>query len=326
MGISTWAYVLCSAIVTPALFAAAMVIWPWAVDPKAAGGLDFSRTLSTNHIALPIEMVSLRDGSKMAIRHAKGPAGAPLVIMVHGSGWHGQQFEGLAAGLADLADVLAPDLRGHGVEPERRGDIDYIGQFEDDLADLIAARAVPKQKVVLLGHSSGGGLVVRFAGGAHRGLIHRAVLLAPFLNHSAPTTRENSGGWASVCLRRIIGLSVLNSLGITALNDLPVIRFAMPEAVLNGPMGQTATTEYSYRLNTSFAPRANWQTDVTALPPFLLVAGTQDEAFYADRFEPTLSHLNPSGRYLLLPEVGHLDVVDAADTLTALRDFVAGLR
>jgi alpha-beta hydrolase superfamily lysophospholipase len=268
----------------------------------------------------------LRDGTKMAVRHIKGPPGAPLVVMVHGSGWHGRQFEGLAAGLADMADVLAPDLRGHGVAPVRRGDVDYIGQFEDDLADLIAARAEPRQKVVLLGHSSGGGLVVRFAGGVHRGMIDEAVLLAPFLHHSAPTTRQDSGGWATVNLRRMIGLSVLNTLRITALNDRAVIRFAMPEAVLKGPLGHTAISEYTYRLNASFAPRADWQADVARLPPYLLVAGTQDEAFHADRFEATIAPLNPAGRFVVLPGVGHLDVVDAAPTLTALRDFVAGLR
>jgi hypothetical protein len=127
----------------------------------------------------------------------------------------------------------------------------------------------------------------------------------------------------------MIGLSVLNTLRITALNDRAVIRFAMPEAVLKGPLGHTATIEYTYeytyRLNASFAPRADWQADVARLPPYLLVAGTQDEAFHADRFEATLAPLNPAGRFVLLPGVGHLDVVDAAPTLTALRDFVAGL-
>ena len=326
MGIATWVYVLCGSIAVPVVLAGAVVIWPWSVEPKAASGLDFSGTLAADHVPLPIETVTLRDGSQIAVRHAKGPAGAPLVVMVHGSGWHGQQFEGLAAGLADLADVLAPDLRGHGVAPARRGDVDYIGQFEDDLADLITARAGPQQKVVLLGHSSGGGLVVRFAGGEHRGLIDGAVLLAPFLHHSAPTTKANSGGWATVSLRRVIGLSVLNALRITALNGRPVIRFAMPEAVLNGPLGQTATTEYSYRLNTSYAPRADWQADVARLPPFLLVAGSKDEAFHAERYEPTLSPLNPAGRYALLPDVGHLDVVNADATLSALRAFLTELR
>ena len=37
-----------------------------------------------------------------------------------------------------IAHIITPDLRGHGFSPERRGDIDYIGQLEDDLADLIS--------------------------------------------------------------------------------------------------------------------------------------------------------------------------------------------
>jgi pimeloyl-ACP methyl ester carboxylesterase len=87
----------------------------------------------------------------------------------------------------DAADVVVRDLRGHGVTPRRRGDIDYINQFEFDLADLIKATAQPNQKDVVLGHSSAGGLVVRFAGGEYGEIINHAVLLAPFLKHNAPT-------------------------------------------------------------------------------------------------------------------------------------------
>lgn len=305
--------------------AAVMALWPWPKARAAKGGLDFTQTLAARHAALPMARLTLRDGTAQAFRWAAGPKGGPLVVMIHGSGWHGMQFEGLAAELSAVADVVVPDLRGHGLAPLRRGDVDYIGQFEDDLAELIATRAKPGQKVILLGHSSGGGLVVRFAGGAHRDLIAAAVLLAPFLHHSAPTTRKNSGGWASVNLRRMIGLSILNSLRITGLNHLPVIRFAMPDAVLAGPLGATATPEYSYRLNTSFAPRANWQKDVAALPPFLLVAGQQDEAFVADRYEEVLSRLTSNGRYRLIDGVGHLGVVDAPQTAGVLREFIEGL-
>ena len=62
------------------------------------------------------------------------------------------------------------------------------------------------------------------------------------------------------------------------------------------------------------------------MPPFLLVAGRQDEAFHAERYEPTLSPLNPAGRYALPPDMGHLDVVNADATLSALREFLTGLR
>ena len=131
--------------------------------------LDFEAALGQDLSDLPeTQPVTMRDGNTIAVRrYGAGGIDKPLLIMVHGSGWHGMQFHGLAKGLAAQADVVVPDLRGHGVTPQRRGDIDYINQFEDDLADLIKATAQPNQKVVMLGHSSGGGLVVRFAGEKH---------------------------------------------------------------------------------------------------------------------------------------------------------------
>lgn len=325
MNIPSWAFVVGALAATPAV-ALVLALWPWGATKAPEGGLDFTATLGAAHQPLTMASLTRRDGTQQAFRFVDGPDRAPLVVMVHGSGWHGMQFESLAAQVGAVADVVVPDMRGHGVSPERRGDVDYIGQFEDDLAELIAARAKPGQKVILLGHSSGGGLVVRFAGGAHGDVLSGAVLLAPFLHHSAPTTRKNSGGWATINLRRMIGLSILNTLQVTALNHLPVIRFAMPRAVLDGPLGATATTEYSYRLNTSFAPRSKWQADVAALPPFLLLAGRQDEAFVAEAYEPELFAHNPAGRYELLDGVGHLAVVDAPRTAAAVSAFAAGFR
>lgn len=295
--------------------------------PSATDGLDFTGTLAqeVSQIAEP-EAFTARDGAKLAVRsYQSGRKDAPLVVFLHGSAWHGLQFHSLAKKLAGdgVSDVLAPDLRGHGFNPARRGDVDYIGQFEDDLADLIKARAKPGQTVVMAGFSSGGGLVVRFAGGAHGALIDRAILMSPFLKYNAPTMRPNSGGWAHTALRRLVGLSILNTFQIKALNDKPVISFNMPKAVLDGPLGATVTQEYSYRLNTSFAPRSDYLKDVAALPPFLLLAGMQDEAFQAAQFEPVLSEVTDKGRYLLVDGIGHLDLVDHDTTYAALVDYLS---
>ena len=295
------------------------------LDPNRSRppGLDFDGTLARGFENLqPLQPIRMRDGTDLPVR-VYGDNPSSLVLLIHGSGWHGAQFDRLAKSLSDQHQILVPDLRGHGIDPERRGDIDYIGQFEDDLADLIGAYSQNDQQVMLIGHSSGGGLVIRFAGGQHSELIDRAVLLAPFIHHNAPTMRENSGGWARPLTRRIIGLSMLNMVGVEALNYLPVIEFAMPEAVLNGPWGATATTAYSYRLNTSFAPRPNYAVDVSALPPFLLIAGERDEAFFADKYESTLSAHSDLGDYHILPGLNHLDLVDAAQTAELISDFLA---
>ncbi len=298
--------------------------WPSAQAAPPAGGLDFSGTLAAG-VGAPtaVEAVPMRDGFPLQVRRY-GPEGAarPLLILLHGSGWHGQQFEALARDLAPEARILVPDLRGHGAQPGRRGDIDYIGQFEDDLADLIRAEARPGQRVILGGHSSGGGLVVRFAGGPQGGLIDGALLLAPFLKHNAPTTRPNSGGWARPLTRRIVGLSMLNGVGIGALNHLTAIQFNMPAAVLEGPLGATATTAYSYRLNRSYAPRGDYLADVAALPPFLLIAGAEDEAFDAALYRPTMESVTGRGTYLVVPGEGHLSILQAAATRRAIRDLL----
>lgn len=291
------------------------------------GGLDFSSVTAPKEIGLPAEItqrtVQMRDGVSLNVANVTGPTDdAPLVILIHGSGWHGMQFSQLAQNLSQTAHILIPDLRGHGANPVRRGDVDYIGQLEDDIADLIKARAKPGQKVFLGGHSSGGGLVVRFAGGAHGDLIDGAILMAPFLKYNAPTTRQNSGGWAQVLTRRLIGLSILNTARITALNRLTVIQFQMPKNVLEGPLGHTATTAYSYRMNASFAPRNDYGADIAKLPRFLLLAGTKDEAFFADKYEGLMSQYSDNGHYVLVDGISHLDIVDTAQTFKTIREFI----
>ena len=298
-----------------------------------AQSLDFDNILSKGAADDPVpgiaetteivQMGSPVDQSAVfSVKLFRGPDAAqkPILLMAHGSGWHGGQFDPLARALADLAEVRVVTLRGHGATLERRGDVDYIGQFEDDLAYVLANAG--RREVIALGHSSGGGLVVRMAGGAHGGLIDRAILLAPFLQYDAPMTRPNSGGWARPLTRRIIGLSMLNMLGIHALDHLTVIRFAMPRAVLAGPQGHMATTAYSGRLNQSCAPRRDWRADVAKLPEFLLIAGAQDEAFDAALYAPAMTPANPNGRYEIVPGVGHLGIVDAPQTLALIRDFL----
>ena len=286
--------------------------WPSNFSPNTQS-LDFTGVLNAQ-TPQPPETRQMRDGYPLPVRLYGAPEAENLIVLVHGSGWHGMQFHSLANQLSEHGWVAVPDLRGHGVTPERRGDVDHIGQLEEDLADLIDQLRQGGQAVTLIGHSSGGGLVVRMAGGPYRGQMDKAVLLAPFLQHDAPTMRPNSGGWTLPLTRRLIGLSMLNGVSISRLNHLTAIQFAMPQVVLDGPLGHTATTAYSFRLNVSYAPRRDYLSDIAKLPPFLLIAGKEDEAFKADAFEPVLSQASEKGTYHLIHDVGHLDIVNAPET------------
>lgn len=260
-----------------------------------------------------------RDGATLGYRDIPGEG--PLTVLLHGSGWHGAAYENLARMIATRSGrrVIVPDLRGHGPLASPRGDVDYIGQMEADLADLLAHIGAPSADFI--GHSSGGGLVVRLAGGPHADILKRAVLIAPFLKHNAPTARDNSN-WAEPQTRRIIGLSMLNTVGITAFNGLKVIEFNLPDEILASEQGQWATQAYSYRLNTGFAPRSDYKADIAALPDFLLIAGDADEAFRADQYEPVLSEASDRGQYRLLPGVGHLDILQNATAADEIATFL----
>ena len=121
---------------------------------------------------------------------------------------------------------------------------------------------------------------------------------------------------------RIIGLAMLNTVRITALNHLEIIQFNMPKAAREGKYGHLATLSYSYRLNTGFAPRMDYLKDIAALPEFILIAGAEDEAFFADKYEEVMSSATDKGSYHIVDGETHLSIVDAAQSEQLIRGFL----
>jgi pimeloyl-ACP methyl ester carboxylesterase len=296
-------------------------------DSPEEPGLDFDALPRAFPKAAPEQTFTARDGSALPFRFYDGGASQSL-ILVHGSGTHSLYLSVLAAAIAEsgTADVYTPDLRGHGQNPARRGDIDYVEQLEDDVADLIAfvRTRKPDSAVLLGGHSSGAGLAVRVAGSVANDAVDGYLLLAPFLQHDAPTTRPRSGGWAHPKLGRIIPITLLNRIGIHAFDGATVLEFELPESRRSG----SETLAYSWRLMTGFAPR-DYRTDLRALcKPARVLVGADDEALVADRFEPVFAELAPHARVDVVPGVGHLDLVLASAARDAaiswLREFPSG--
>ncbi|MFT5788302.1 MAG: non-heme chloroperoxidase [Shewanella sp.] len=284
------------------------------------GGLAFNELFFDYTNLPPLQTFATRDGKNMPYRRYPAQSDTVL-ILVHGSGWHSQYFLPLAEFISSegLAEVYTPDIRGHGSMPERRGDVDYIDQLEDDLADLISSirQAHPSAKLIVGGHSSGGGLVIRFAGGRYAQQADAYVLLSPFLKYNAATMRPNSGGWAIPYTGRIAGLTMLNMMGVHWCDSLTAIAFNMPEEARDG----TETLTYSHQLNTAYAPR-NYKKDLSAITqPVLVVAGTADEAFFATQFEPVMSQYT-AVEVSLLPGVTHMGLVVGPEVQLVLKDWL----
>lgn len=255
-----------------------------------------------------LERFRAHDGENLAFRFYESTADQVL-IFVHGSSYHGGGYHDLAEAVSrsGAAKVVLPNLRGHYLSGRRRGDLEYVGQLEDDLADLVGALRERGQmgSVVLGGHSSGGGLVLRFAGGPRAALAARFLMLAPIVPTSPAIRGGNAGGWARLHLRRLFGLVALNAMGVRGLDALPIIEFNKPAALWDG----TETLAYSYRLNVSLHPRPNWRKDLGALGSgSLTLVGERDQAIDAEALKEMFAGSAPRATFRILPDVDHFRV------------------
>lgn len=273
----------------------------------------------------PLQRFSARDGTELAYRHypARGPSNGKIAILVHGSSGSSLAVHALADALAARGvETYAPDIRGHGGSGSR-GDIGFIGELENDMADLVALvrKTSPAEPLTLLGHSAGGGFALRVAASPIQDLFARTVLLAPYLGYDAPTNRPDSGGWARADIPRFLGLVALGKLGIDCCEGLPTLAFAVPansERILN--------PAYSYRLMRNFATRG-YQLDLAAAHhPVTLIAGASDELMLADKYADAVHAVAPSVEVRLIDGVDHMGIVCSAQGVAAVADYVANAR
>lgn len=262
-----------------------------------------------------LQTFAARDGTPLAYR-AYPAAANEVVVLIHGSAGDSHALHAVGRALASAGiTAYALDLRGHGASG-RRGDIDYVGQLEDDLADFlqVLARRHPGARRTLLGHSSGGGFTLRVAGGPLGDAFDRYVMLAPLIHPQAPTTRPNAGGWVQVHLLRLLALRLLDRLGLPVFQDLPVLAFALPPTA-----ARQATLAYSYRLQLNFRPHEDFRADVRGMTrPGLVLVGADDALFVADAYAPLLSPLQPRLAVRVLPDVDHLTLVSEPGALAAI--------
>ena len=287
--------VLVALLILALVFGGPRLIPPLASINAPVAAVDFSDL----H---PLQPYTARDGTRLVFRvYASSPEPAKgSVVLIHGSSARSTSLHPLARsfGQAGYA-AYALDMRGHG-ESGTKGQIDYIGQLEDDLEDFLRVTEPPGKRV-LLGFSAGGGFALRFAASDRQDLFDRYVLLAPFLHQDAPTARPASD-WVATGIPRIIGLAVLNRFGLTQLNSLPVLSFA-----LGAEARRFLTPTYSYALATNFRPHDDYRVDIAAAErPLRVLVGEDDELFHADQFRPVFEAAGRPVPVQTLPGVSHI--------------------
>ncbi len=106
------------------------------------------------YAALPVH------GNLVGYAESGQDSGGPVVVLVHGIGSRGRQWEQVMGVLGQTCHVIAPDLLGHGDSAKPRGDYS-LGAHACGIRDLLAA--LGHDAVSLVGHSLGGGIAMQFA-------------------------------------------------------------------------------------------------------------------------------------------------------------------
>jgi alpha-beta hydrolase superfamily lysophospholipase len=190
--------------------------------------------------------------------------------------------------------------------PGRRGDVDHVDQQEWDIADLVKAIAAeaPVRRLLVGGHSIGGGLALRYASGNQAPKPAAVLLLSPYVSRQAPSSRPDSGGWAAPRVTRFAGIEMLHRFGVSAFDHLPVVEFAVSPSRRDG----LETPLYSWRLFNSVIPRADWEADIKRIEaPILVLGAEKDVIFRSEGYQAAFAG-NPKATVDIVPGVGHFEL------------------
>lgn len=273
----------------------------------------------------------MRDGTLIAAQAIVADSDL-TIILLHGvlSSSAGLQKTARLLHETTGATVINLDLRGHGKSGGRPGDNDYIGQYEDDLADVVtivrkeSSAKRPGMRIVLAGHAVGGGVVMRYAERTKLPPVEGYLLFAPDLGWESPTTRKEAPPQADpkpgpkpepfmkVDLGRIIKLKAMNAIGMTSSNNQVTLEFNVPKGF--------GVSRYTYRSMMNFSPEDYRVAFAADKRPLLLLAGSKDEAFHAEQY-PGVIASRANGKAAIIEGGSHMSVLLHPATMNAVRDW-----
>ena len=229
------------------------------------------------------------------------PEDHPTAILVHGFGEHLRRYDHVAQWLnAGGFAVVAADMRGHGQSEGQRG---HVARYDEYLVDVgaafdLAARLRPRGKRLLIGHSNGGLIALRYAlsesGRRPDALVLSGALLE--LSMQVPALKEKLGN----VLSRVAGAtSMANDIDAALLShDAQVVQDYIDDPLVHNQVTARWFTEMN-------AAREDAMTRAPSLSlPTLILHGGEDgvvspkgSAKLAEVMEGDVTHIAYEGFY-----------------------------
>lgn len=275
-----------------------------------------------------VRCLTMRDGITLAASWFDANSQI-TVVLLHGVKSDRSEMENIAQMLQKQAgvNVLSVDLRGHGNSGGKRGDVNYIGQYEHDLADIVTIlrKEHPNETIILSGHSMGGGIVMRYTSRNDVPKADAYLLFAPHLGIASPTSQPQTAqvqpaedDMVKIHLARTFGLGILNLLHVSIFNGLDTLYFNIPE-------NSVQPNQYSYRAMASSAPDNYIDALTTDDLPMLVIVGEKDEAFRAEEYPQVIS-LHSNGNVVIIPDESHDGIIQSQEVIPAIKSWIVTLR
>jgi len=294
---------------------------PTEIDPAVLADMGFEQVSET--VPRQFEM-----SDHKRIFGYRFPKESPnTVVLLHGVASSAYVYNRTATLLreATQSEVYTIDLRGHGQSEGKSGDVDFINQYANDLAEIIAIirKEKPGGKIILAGHSMGGGVILRYAMESNFDQPDGFLLFAPLIGHNSPAFHVGSSESESVeepfmkiHFERIIGLTMLNEINNHTSDSLPVLFLNLPESM---PL-----RSYSFRANASMAPDDYAAALQSVHKPMLVLIGTDDEVFSAEAMQSAVIE-NSAGEVKIIDEATHNGVRHSPQSFTFIEDWYSKL-
>lgn len=236
-------------------------------EQAIAEGMTVEQTYESQPFDFPA-----RDG--LILHGVRNVSDSPhTLLFLHGASGHSSQLNKSIGMIrkATGAEIFTYDHRGHGSSPGARGDLDHVDQYVEDLADVlkIIKAFKPNGRIILAGHSMGGGIIQRYGMSDEPKLADAYLLFAPVLGRELPG--EITPPTIKAHMARFLGLFMLNAVGVNSFNHLPVLNFGFAD--FDGHIHQ-----YTFTAALSVRPD-DFRKGIAALQkPALVILGGNDAA------------------------------------------------
>ena len=294
---------------------------PTEPDPATIADMGFEQIYKSEN-----RIFTVRDNKKI-LAYRFSNQSENTIILIHGVGSNAYLYNKTSGLLQETtqAEVYAIDLRGHGQSEGNSGDVDYINQYVDDLADIIRTihKEKPNGKIIIAGHSMGGGVALRYAMESQYEQPDGFLLFAPLIGHNSPafpqeqvSENKDEEPFMKIHIERIIGLKMLNEIDNHEYDSLPVLFFNLPEEI---PL-----RKYSYRANASMAPD-DYVVGLKAVnKPMIVLIGSEDEVFSSEAMKQAILE-NSNGVFQIINRASHNGVRHNTQSFIFIKDWFSKL-